>query len=67
MTRRRSPLGRRRPDGPSLVWGLLFALVAALGIARAAGVAIDWPLVTLLAPVALILLGVLGLALHRRP
>ena len=56
---------RRHLDIASLIWGLLFATMAGLGIADASGSPISWQTVGLLAPAVLIALGALGLVLHR--
>lgn len=55
----------RRADISSLVWGLIFSLVAALGIWRGLGHGVDWRMVTHLAPLALMAVGALGLLLNR--
>jgi hypothetical protein len=56
---------RRRLDASSLIWGLLFLLIAGLGLWVAVGGPIDWHLITISAPVVLIALGLLGLLLSR--
>lgn len=56
---------RQLVDGSALIWGLIFLATATLGLIRGLGFAIDWPLVGIITPVALIALGITGLALNR--
>lgn len=53
---------RRRADGPALVTGIVFTLLAGLGLWMAFGT-VRWSAVGVALPAALVLLGVLGLAL----
>lgn len=57
---------KRRFDGSALVWGLLFAMIAAIGIWLGLGHDVDWPVLRVAAPAVLIGLGILGLALSVR-
>lgn len=54
-----------RLDVTSLLWGLIFAPVAATAIWYGLGNPLDWQLIGWGAPLALVVLGVLGLALDR--
>ncbi|MGD8215911.1 hypothetical protein [Aestuariimicrobium sp. Y1814] len=56
---------RRTIDASPLIWGLIFLAVATLGTLRGLGYPIDWQLVGIITPVALIALGITGLALNR--
>lgn len=53
-------------DVVALVVGLLLAGVAAVALWLTFVGAVDWHLVTALAPLSLVVVGVLGLALSRR-
>ena len=53
-----------RPDITALTVGLVACLLAALGMWAAYG-SVNWPLVGLLAPIALVMIGLLGLILAR--
>ena len=55
----------RRLDVASLIWGLLFATVAAAGLWVATGHSLSWEFLRLGVPCLLIGLGVLGLTLSR--
>ena len=55
----------RRLDVTALNAGLLLAAVAVLGFWGAFG-EIDWQLVSIAAPLSLVVIGVLGLALSRQ-
>ena len=55
----------RSIDASALIWGLIFLATATLGLIRGLGQPIDWQLVGILTPIALIALGVVGLALNR--
>lgn len=57
----------RQLDVGSLIWALILAAFAALAISIALGHTPDWSLIKILAPVYLILLGLLGLVLSRHP
>lgn len=58
---------RRRPDVGALLVGVVLLAVAGLVLWTSLGWTVDWGLVVVLAPIALIVLGVLGLTLSRRP
>ena len=53
-----------RPDGMSVTVGLLFGAIAAVGLWSAVGT-VDWALVGVGLPVALVAIGVLGINLSR--
>ena len=55
----------RRLDVVAFVLGLIFVSIAAAGLWRAAGGTIDWGLIKIVAPLGLVAVGVLGLALSR--
>lgn len=61
----RKKTARRTIDASALIWGLIFLTTATLGLIRGLGHTIDWPLVGIIAPIALIALGITGLALNR--
>ncbi|MCW2803960.1 MAG: hypothetical protein QOF52_432 [Propionibacteriaceae bacterium] len=56
----------RQPDVVSLMTGLLLTAFAVGALWLAFTGSIDWNLVRVAAPVALVVVGVLGLALSRR-
>ncbi|MBO1031527.1 hypothetical protein IPV09_09285 [Tessaracoccus sp. SD287] len=60
-----TPARPRTVDASALIWGLIFLAAATLGLVRGLGQPVNWQLVGILAPVALIALGVLGLTLNR--
>ncbi|MFZ1411291.1 MAG: hypothetical protein WAS07_07535 [Micropruina sp.] len=55
----------KRLDLTALNMGLLLGALAALGFWAALG-SIDWQLVSIAAPLSLVVIGVLGLALSRQ-
>ena len=56
---------RRTIDASALIWGLILLAGATLGIIRGLGHAIDWQVVWIITPIALIALGITGLVLNR--
>lgn len=56
----------RSRDVVALVFGLLFTVIGAGGLWYAFVGALDWQLVQSAAPVVLVVVGALGLALSRR-
>ena len=58
---------RRRVDVPPLILGLVLAPVAVLAVWTSFGLTVAWGPVLVVAPIALIALGVLGLVLSRHP
>ena len=65
MSTARGPRARPTFDTSAFIWGLIFLAVASLGLLRGLGHAIDWQVVGIVAPIALIALGLLGLAINR--
>lgn len=57
----------RRVDVPPLILGLALVPVAALAVWTSLGLTVAWGPVLVGAPIALIVLGVLGLVLSRHP
>lgn len=55
----------RRVDVVSLVWGLLMTTVASGSLWLAVTGSISWSMVSVVAPLALVVFGLLGLALSR--
>lgn len=56
---------RQRLDVSSLVWGLLFLMLAMLGGWVAIRGFVNWTLIRITGPIILIVLGVIGLRLSR--
>lgn len=56
----------RSPDVVALVFGLLFTATGAAALWHAFTGSLDWSLLKTVTPVALVVVGVLGLALSRR-
>jgi len=56
----------RSRDAVALVFGLLFTGVAAAALWHALTGSLDWTLLQTATPLALVVIGVLGLALSRR-
>ncbi|WP_203569127.1 hypothetical protein [Aestuariimicrobium ganziense] len=52
-------------DSASLVWGLIFLALAAFGLWVGTGNQVNWARVSIVAPLLLIAVGVLGLVLQR--
>lgn len=65
MTRPHGPSARPTFDTSAFIWGLIFLAAASIGLLRGLGHTIDWQVVGILAPIALIALGLLGLAINR--
>jgi len=57
----------RKPDVVALVFGVLMTAVASVALWLAFAGGIDWHLVRIVAPLCLVVVGVLGLALSRHP
>jgi TM2 domain-containing membrane protein YozV len=57
----------RSRDVVALVCGLLFTGVAAAALGQAVTGAVSWSQLRTVTPLALVVVGVLGLALSRRP
>lgn len=55
----------RRVDVVSLLWGLLMTTVASGSLWLAVTGSISWSMVSVVAPLALVVFGLLGLALSR--
>ncbi len=55
----------RRVDVVALVWGLLLTTVASGSLWLAVTGSISWSMVSVVAPLALVVFGLLGLALSR--
>jgi hypothetical protein len=55
----------RNPDVVALVFGLLLSAVAVAALWQSFVGALDWELLKIAAPLALVMIGVLGLALSR--
>ena len=56
---------RRSIDTSALIWALIFLSTATLGLVRGLGYPINWQLVGIVTPIALIALGIVGLAINR--
>ncbi len=59
------PEQRRHLDVSSLLWGIVFALIAGIAGWMALGHHVDWSALRFTAPLVLIALGILGLVLSR--
>ena len=57
---------KRAADVTALVFGLIFTTLAGGVLWRAFGGDLDWSLVKVAAPLGLVVIGVIGLALSRR-
>lgn len=57
---------KRRRDTASLIVGLVFVMIAGLGLWSAFGV-VDWSLMKVIVPVCLVTVGLIGLAASRNP
>jgi len=57
---------RQAPDVVALVFGVLLAGIAAAALWLSVAGSLDWSLLRAVAPLALVAVGVLGLALSRR-
>lgn len=55
----------RRPDVVALVFGVVISAVAALALWLSLGGAVNWSGLKIAAPLGLVVVGVLGLALSR--
>lgn len=55
----------RRPDAVSLILGLLTTALAACGLWVSLGGDISWSTVKIAAPLVLVLIGIIGLAVSR--
>ncbi len=55
----------RRPDVTSLIFGLLITGVAGAALWQSVTGHIDWALIKIAAPLSLVLVGIVGLALSR--
>ncbi|MGA4508995.1 hypothetical protein ACQB6R_10740 [Propionibacteriaceae bacterium G1746] len=65
MTAHRNQNQHYRVDANSLIWGVILLGVATIGLVRSFGVAINWQVVQVAAPLVLIALGALGLVINR--
>ncbi len=55
----------RRISVSSLIWGLVFCMIASLGLWIGLGGAVNWKALSIAAPIVLIALAALGLGLAR--
>jgi len=56
---------KRRPDGVSLVLGLLATILALGGLWLSFGGTVEWSTLRIIAPLVLVLIGIIGLAAAR--
>lgn len=56
---------RRRLEVSALMWGVFFACIAGFGGWIGLGRPVDWTLMKLAAPSALIIIGIVGLVVSR--
>jgi len=54
-----------RFDSTALVWGVIFAMLAGLGLWAGTGHRLDWSTISVVAPLVLIAAGALALVLSR--
>jgi len=56
---------KRRPDAVSIVLGLLATILALGGLWLTFGGSVDWSTLRIVAPLVLVLIGIIGLAAAR--
>ncbi len=56
---------KQRPDTVSLILGLLATVLALTGLWMSVGGSIDWSAVKVAAPLILVVIGIIGLAVSR--